>query len=88
MISGLRFFTHNVAPGVLAEFEGRLDSSTPYNVRGTIIDSIRDNRARVMWPTNRERKFFVTPADRDATEQEEKRILAAWRDWKRKEGIA
>lgn len=81
MIHDLRFFTDNLRPGVRADFEGRLDSTTPYSVRGQIVDSIRDGRPRVMWPTNGARRFFATPADRDATASEEKRILAAWREW-------
>lgn len=81
MIHDIRFFTDNLRPGVLADFEGRLDSTTPYHVRGQIVDSIRDGRPRVMWPTNGARRFFATPADRDATASEEKRIIAAWREW-------
>lgn len=82
MIHDIHFFTDNLRPGVLADFEGRLDSTEPYHVRGQIVDSIRDGRPRVMWPTNGARRFFATPADRDATAREDGRILDAWRNWR------
>lgn len=50
--------------------------------RAMIVNSLRDNKPRVLWPKAGER-FATTPTTREETAEAETQILSAWRGWKR-----
>ena len=84
MSDGIKFFTAQLKPGEVAQFQ--LMAAAPWgahNIRGAIIMSQATNSEAVVWP--RCGKWFAsTPASREATEAAEKWILAHWRAWRGK----
>lgn len=89
----MMFFTHNLPDGVVAQFAittgvSEAGEEWRHTVRGVIVHSIRDSRARVLWPTLRDRSFPSTPATREDTATAEAAILRAWAAFQRRGGNA
>lgn len=84
----VKFYTHNMKPGVLAEFEETV--LTPWGehiIRGKIIHSMRDNCAAVIWPTDGRRGRFVSTPPHSSIEQANAFVLGQYRAFNR-QGVA
>lgn len=81
----MKFYTHNMKPGVLAEFEEIV--STPWGehvIRGKILQSQRDGSTVVIWPTDGRRGRFVSTPPHSSIESANAYILDQYRAFNRR----
>lgn len=80
----MKFYTHQMKPGVLAEFSETV--AAPWGeqiIRGKIIHSTRDNREAVIWPTDGRRGRIVSTPPHDQIASAEAYILERFREFNR-----
>jgi len=81
----MKWYTNNMKPGVLAEFEETV--TAPWGehiVRGKIIHSQRDNEPAVIWPTDGRRGRFVSTPPHSSIETANAYVLDQFRAFNRR----